>query len=73
VSLPMRSLVRLNSPALQLTHIVSLRRVKAAGTVAVHQSRYMCQWTMREILTTAYLKTRHQAMVVGEDKIVVIR
>lgn len=51
--------------ALQQTYTVSLRKVKAAA--AVHQSRYMCQWTMREILTTACLKTRYQAMVVSED------
>jgi hypothetical protein len=61
--------------ALQQTHTVSLRKVKeaAAATAAVHQSRYMCQWSMREMLTTACLKTRYQAMVVSEDKIVVTR
>jgi len=59
--------------ALQQTYTVSLCKVKAAAAAAVHQSRYMCQWTMREILTTACLKTRYQAMVVSEDKIVVTR
>ena len=60
--------------ALQQTHTVSLRKVNAAAaTAAVQQSRYMCQWTMREILTTACLKTRYQAMRVSEDKIVVTR
>lgn len=53
MSLLMRSLVRLNSPtfvALQQTHIVSVRKVKAAAaTAAVRQSRYIYQWTMREI------------------------
>ena len=59
--------------ALQQTHTVSVRKVKAAAaTAAVNQSRYIYQWTMREILTTPCLKTRYQAIVISEDKIMVI-
>ena len=75
MSLLMRSLVRLNLPnivALQQMHTVSVRKVKAAAaTAAIHQSRYIYQWTMREILTTACLKTTYQAIIIREDKIMV--
>ncbi len=58
--------------ALQQTHIVFVRKVKAAAaTAAVRQSRYIYQWTMRVILTTACLKTRYQAIVISEGKIMV--
>ncbi len=58
--------------ALQQVHTVFVRKVKAAAaTAAVHQSRYIYQWTMREILATACLKTRYQAIVISEGKIMV--
>lgn len=77
MSLLMRSLVRLNSPtfvALQQTHIVSVRKVKAAAaTAAVRQSRYILYISglCARYLTTACLKTRYQAVVISEDKIMV--